>query len=61
MKIRELGEIRLIEKLAKKIQLDKSVIKGVGDDTAVVRWTKDKFLLFTCDMLVEDVENPSPP
>ncbi|MFA5146164.1 MAG: thiamine-phosphate kinase [Candidatus Omnitrophota bacterium] len=55
MKIRDIGEIGLIERLAKGIRLDGSVVKGIGDDTAVIRWTKDKYLLFTCDMLVEDV------
>lgn len=55
MRIKDVGEIGLIESLAKSIRLDKSVVKGVGDDTAVIRWTKDKYLLFTCDMLIEDV------
>ena len=55
MKIKDIGEIRLIKHLAKGMRLDKSVVKGIGDDTAVIRWTKDKFLLFTCDMLIEDV------
>ena len=55
MKISDIGEIELIKRFAKKIRVDKSVIKGSGDDTAVIKWTKDKYLLFTCDMLVEDV------
>ena len=55
MKIKDIGEIGLIERLAKGIRLDKSVVKGAGDDTAVIKWTKDKYLLFTCDMLIEDV------
>lgn len=55
MKIRDIGEIRLIQRLAKDIRLDRSVIRGPGDDAAVIKWTKDKYLLFTCDMLVEDV------
>lgn len=55
MRICDMGEIGLIKRLAGKIRLDKSVVKGIGDDTAVIRWTKDKYLLFTCDMLVEDV------
>lgn len=55
MKVKDLGEIRLIQHLAKDIRVDKSVIEGIGDDTAVIKWTKDKYLLFTCDMLFEDV------
>lgn len=55
MKLKELGEIKLIERLARRTRVDKTVVKGIGDDTAVIRWTKEKYLLFTCDMLVEDV------
>ncbi len=55
MKIKDLGEIGLIKRFAGKIKCDRSVIKGSGDDAAVIKWTKDKYLLFTCDMLVEDV------
>jgi len=55
MRIKDLGEIKLIERVTRGIRLDKGVVKGVGDDTAVIKWTKDKYLLFTCDMLLEDV------
>ena len=55
MRIKDLGEIRLIKRLAKKFRLDSSVVKGSGDDTAVLRWTNDRYLLFTCDMVIEDV------
>lgn len=55
MKIKDLGEIELIKRLSKGFRLDSSVIKGTGDDTAVLKWTKDKYLLFTCDMVIEDV------
>ena len=50
-----MGEIGLIKHLAGRTRLDKSVVRGIGDDAAVVRWTKDRYLLLTCDMLVEDV------
>ena len=53
MKIRDIGEIGLIRRIARRIKCDRSVIKGIGDDTAVIKWTRDKYLLFTCDMLVE--------
>jgi len=56
MKITELGEFGLIERFRKAIKLDASVIKGTGDDCAVIRFTKDKYLLFTCDMIVEGVD-----
>lgn len=55
MKVKDIGEMRLIERIARNIKDDKSVVKGIGDDTAVLRWTKDKYLLFTSDILVEDV------
>ena len=45
----------MIKRLSKGIRLDSSVIHGIGDDTAVIKWTRDKHLLFTCDMLIEDV------
>jgi thiamine-monophosphate kinase len=55
MRLKDIGEIGLIKRLAKTITYDSSVIKGIGDDTAVIKWTQDKHLLFTCDMLVEGV------
>jgi len=55
MRIKDLGEIGLIRRIAANVRSDSSVIKGIGDDTAVIKWTHDKHLLFTCDMLVEDV------
>lgn len=55
MRIKEIGELGLIKELAKGLRLDKTVVKGIGDDTAVIRWTRDKYLLFTCDMVIEDV------
>jgi len=54
MKLRDIGEIELIKRLTKGVRLDKSVVKGIGDDTAVIKLTQNEYLLFTCDMLVED-------
>lgn len=54
MRVKDIGEIGLINRFQKMTCLDRSVVKGIGDDTAVIRWTKDKYLLFTCDMIVED-------
>ncbi len=53
--LRQIGEFGLIERIAKKIKCDKSVICGVGDDAAVLSYTRDKYLLFTTDMLIEGV------
>ncbi len=55
MKIGDVGEIGVITRIAKGIRSDRSVVRGIGDDAAVIKWTKDKYLLYTCDMLIEDV------
>lgn len=57
MNISELGEFGLIDLLSRKIVNFKSrhVIRGIGDDTAVLRAGEGRWLLFTTDMLVEDV------
>lgn len=51
-----LNEVGLIKKISRVIKTDSSVIRGIGDDTAVLKYTKDKCLLFTADMLVEGVD-----
>ncbi len=57
MRITGLGEFGLIERFRKSIKIDpKFVIKGSGDDCAVLSFEKDKYQLFTCDMLVEGVD-----
>lgn len=50
-----LGEFGLIELLAKFAPYNKSVLKGIGDDTAVLNFNGKKLLLLTADMIVEDV------
>ncbi|MFH0771485.1 MAG: thiamine-phosphate kinase [Candidatus Omnitrophota bacterium] len=55
MRLSELGESGLIRRLAGNIKPGKDVIKGIGDDCAVIRITKDKYLLVTSDMLIEGV------
>ena len=53
--ISSLGEFGLIEKLTKDIKCkNKSTIKGIGDDCAVLDIGKD-FSLISTDMLVEGV------
>jgi len=54
MNIAELGEIELIKKISKGIKLfSKDIIKGIGDDTAVLNFDKKHYLLLTTDTLVE--------
>ncbi|MBI5124198.1 MAG: thiamine-monophosphate kinase [Candidatus Omnitrophica bacterium] len=55
MRLKDLGEIELIRRLSSNFRLGKSVIVGPGDDTAVIQWTKDKYMLYTCDMTIEGV------
>ena len=55
MKIKDIDEISLIKRLSKNFRLDNTVVKGPGDDTAVIKWTKDRYLLYTCDMTIEGV------
>jgi len=53
MNISQIGEFGLIGLLAKQVPLDRRVIRGIGDDAAVLPYTKDKYLLFKTDMIVE--------
>ncbi|WP_418791639.1 thiamine-phosphate kinase [Phosphitispora sp. TUW77] len=56
MKIRHLGEFGLIDILAGKIlPYSGKVVKGIGDDTAVMKQEPGRLLLMTTDMLVEDI------
>lgn len=55
LKICDIGEFGLIERIAKKVRVNKSVIKGISDDTAVMKYKRDSYLLFTSDMLIEDI------
>ncbi|MFZ2405089.1 MAG: thiamine-phosphate kinase, partial [Methylobacter sp.] len=64
MLIKKIGEFGLIERIRKSVAADPSVIKGIGDDCAVLPYTAKSFMLYTCDMLVEGVdfqpkENPA--
>lgn len=56
MLLSKLGEFGLIERFKKLIKTDSAVIEGLGDDCAVLRFDKDNYQLFTCDMLVEGVD-----
>jgi len=53
MKLKDLGEFNFINRISKTIKLSSRVIKGIGDDAAVLKYTKNKYLLFTTDMLIE--------
>lgn len=56
MRLPEASESNLVTIISRKIKTDSSVICGIGDDTAVLKYTKDRYLLYTCDMLIEGVD-----
>jgi thiamine-monophosphate kinase len=56
MLLKQVGEFGLIEKFRKLIKTDSSVVKGSGDDCAVLKLDKNNYQLLTCDMLVEGVD-----
>ncbi len=52
----ELGEFRLIEKLTENNKTkNKSTIKSIGDDAAVIKYDNDKLTVISTDVLVEGV------
>ena len=56
MRLPEASELDLITRISRKIKTDSSVVCGIGDDTAVLKYTKNRYLLYTCDMLIEGVD-----
>jgi thiamine-monophosphate kinase len=57
MRLSKLGEFGLIKEIAKwssSFHLGQ-VVLGIGDDAAVLKYSKDKYLLASSDCLVEDV------
>jgi thiamine-monophosphate kinase len=56
MRLSRIGEFGLINSFRNKIKLDASVIRGSGDDCAVIRFRRGRHMLFTCDMIVEGVD-----
>lgn len=54
--LKAIKEVVLIDKIAKRFKArDKDIRVSIGDDTAVVRSCKGKYLLYTADMQVEGV------
>ena len=53
MKLNEIGELGLIERIKKKIDIrDPHIIAGIGDDTAVIESPGGSYTLLTTDMLI---------
>ena len=55
MKVESLGEFGLIQRLAKQLKIGAGVIRGIGDDCAVVEGPPMWYHLLTCDMLLDGV------
>ena len=56
MKLSDIGEFRVINSIRSDLKdFQKEVIVGIGDDTAAIKVSGEKLLLFTSDSLVEDV------
>lgn len=56
MEISELGEFGLIKHLTQDIKpTNKSTLKGVGDDCAIMQFEEGKRVLMTTDMLMEGI------
>jgi len=56
LKFDEIGEFGFIETIKEEcITTSKNVIKGIGDDCAVFGPSSGRVMLFTTDMLVEDI------
>lgn len=56
MTIKDIGESGLISRLTRGMKMPPSVVKGPGDDCAVVAFDKKHYQLLTCDMLVQGVD-----
>jgi thiamine-monophosphate kinase len=55
MKISEIGgEFALIKRVTARPYKDPAIIKGVGDDCAVLEYSDEKYQLITVDMMVEN-------
>ncbi len=50
-----LGEFGFIKLIEKKFNCSASGVTGIGDDTAIINCCGNTAMLYTCDMLVEDV------
>jgi thiamine-monophosphate kinase len=56
MRLKNLGEFALIDRISKRLKKPSPrVIAGIGDDAAVLKTSNDKLLIVTTDTLVEGV------
>ena len=56
MRKKNISEFLLIDRIANKFGKYKNdVLKGIGDDCAVIKSNKNKYLLYTCDSLISGI------
>jgi thiamine-monophosphate kinase len=55
MKLKNLGEFGLIERIKKSFKPSPRVYVGIGDDSAVIKLSGNKYLLISTDTLVENI------
>jgi len=54
VKLKDMGEFALIQHLTRNMRAyDSTVVLGIGDDAAAIRIAERKYVLLTCDMLVD--------
>lgn len=59
--IKPLGEFGLIDQIKKWIPpASRGIVKGVGDDVAVLQFSKERYQLLTIDTLTEDIDFKQP-
>ena len=56
MRLKEIGEFGLIKRFQRMIKTDSSVVRGSGDDCAVLKFDSNNYQLFTCDMIIQGVD-----
>lgn len=49
----DIGEFGFIDRIAERAHVEEGVIKGVGDDAAVLDCGSEEYLLYATDMLIE--------
>jgi len=56
LKVKDIGEFGLINKISQGlINRPALVVKGIGDDAAVLKTDANKLILYTTDMMIEEV------
>ncbi len=56
MRVEQTGEFGIIDRIKRSVITDGAVIKGIGDDCAVIDAGGAGYTLLTCDMIVEGID-----